>query len=72
MEPISPSPLVLDIQPTSSTSELKPLPDNLKYVYLEEEEKLPVINSTSLTAEQEHRLLNVLNHGVVYFTIIRG
>jgi len=60
VEPISPSPLVPDIQPASSTLELKPLPDNLKYVYLEEENKLPVIISTSLTAEQEQRLLQVL------------
>jgi len=53
VEPISPSPLVVDIQPPSNTLELKPLPDNLKYVYLEEKEKLPVIISTSLTVEQE-------------------
>jgi len=39
---------------------LKPLPDNLKYVYLEEEEKLFVILSTSLTTEQEQRLLGEL------------
>ena len=39
VEPISPSPLVPDIQPASSTPELKPLPDNLKYVYLEEQDK---------------------------------
>jgi len=60
LEPISPSPLVPNIQPASSTLELKPLLDNLKYVYLEEEDKLPIIISTSLIAEQEHRLLHVL------------
>ena len=60
MEPISPSPLVPDIQPASSTPELKPLLGNLKYVYLEEEDKLHVIISTSLTAEQEQRLFHVL------------
>jgi len=53
VEPISPSPLLPDIQPTSNTLELKPLPDNLKYVYLEEEDKVPVIISISLTTEQE-------------------
>ena len=37
LEPISPSPLVPNIQPASSTLELKPLPDNLKYIYLEDE-----------------------------------
>jgi len=60
MEPISPSLLVPDIQPASNTPKLKPLPDNLKYAYLEEEEKFSVIISTSLTAEQEQRLLHVL------------
>ena len=60
MEPISPSPMVPDIQPASNTPELKPLPNNLKYVYLEEEDKLFVIISTSLSAEQEQRLLRVL------------
>jgi len=50
VEPIS-LPLVPDIQPASNTPELKPLPNNLKYVNLEEEEKLPVIISTSLTTE---------------------
>ena len=49
VEPISPSPLVPDIQLASSTPKLKPLPDNLKYVYLEED-KLSIIISTSLTA----------------------
>jgi len=53
MEPISPSLLVLDIQSTSNTLELKSLPDNLKYVYLEEKDKMPIIISTSLTTEQE-------------------
>ena len=60
MEPISLSPLVLDIQPASSTPELKPLLDNLKYVYLEDDDKLPVIISTFLIAKQEQRLLHVL------------
>ena len=60
MEPISPSPLVPDIQPASNIVELKPLPDNLKYVYLEDKQKPPVIISTSLTTEQEQRLLHVL------------
>jgi len=36
------------------------LPNNLKYVYLEDEDKLPVIIFTSLTVEQEQRLLHVL------------
>ncbi|XP_045797211.1 uncharacterized protein LOC123891391 [Trifolium pratense] len=40
--------------------ELKPLPKNLKYAYLEENEKLPVIISSNLDCEQEEKLLEVL------------
>jgi len=40
--------------------ELKPLPENLKYAYLEDDDKLPVIVSTSLDADQEEKLLQVL------------
>ena len=47
------------VQP-SPTPELKPLPENLKYAYLEDNEKISVIISTSLTAEQEDKLLLVL------------
>jgi len=60
VEPISPSPPVLDIQLASNTPELKPLPNNLKYVYLEDKQRLRVIISTSPTNEQEQRLLEVL------------
>jgi len=60
VEPIFPSPLVLDIQPTPNTPELNPLPNNLKYVYLEDEQRLSVIIFTSVTTKQEQRLLEVL------------
>ncbi|PNX80521.1 hypothetical protein L195_g036523 [Trifolium pratense] len=42
--------------------ELKPLPENLKYAYLEENEKPPVIISSNLDCEQEQeeKLLQVL------------
>ncbi|XP_073133448.1 uncharacterized protein [Henckelia pumila] len=43
-----------------ATMELKPLPIHLKYVFLGENEKLPVIISSSLTGEMEARLLDVL------------
>ncbi|KAM0981411.1 hypothetical protein TB1_013764 [Malus domestica] len=42
------------------TLELKPLPSHLKYVYLGENETLPVIISTSLTAQEEGKLMRVL------------
>ncbi|KAM1013824.1 hypothetical protein ACFX2C_043896 [Malus domestica] len=44
----------------SPTLELKPLPSHLKYVYLGEDETLPVIISTSLTAQEEGKLVRVL------------
>ncbi|KAM1889595.1 hypothetical protein ACFX13_047560 [Malus domestica] len=40
--------------------ELKPLPDHLKYAFLGEEETLPVIVSSSLTALEEEKLIRVL------------
>ncbi|KAM2270608.1 hypothetical protein ACFXTI_038042 [Malus domestica] len=40
--------------------ELKPLPDHLKYVFLGDEETLPVIVSSSLMALEEQKLIRVL------------
>ena len=40
--------------------ELKPLPANMKYVYLGDNETLPVIISNSLTELQEEKLIRVL------------
>jgi hypothetical protein len=50
---------------TSSTAEqvkreLKPLPDTLKYKYLDPSESLPIIISSDLDEAQEQELLNVL------------
>ncbi|KAM1362812.1 hypothetical protein ACFX2H_027589 [Malus domestica] len=42
------------------TLELKPLPDHLKYVFLGNDETLPVIVSSSLTAHEEEKLVRVL------------
>ena len=39
---------------------LKPLPADLKYVYLEEDEQCPVVVSSTLTSDQEDSLLGVL------------
>ncbi|KAM2160666.1 hypothetical protein ACFX1Q_043734 [Malus domestica] len=49
------------------TLELKPLPSHLKYVFLGEDEMLPVIISSSLTAQEENKLVRVLKE---YKTII--
>ncbi|KAM2676301.1 hypothetical protein EV1_002983 [Malus domestica] len=46
------------IQPPSL--ELKPLPSRLKYVFLGEQETLPIIISSSLTAQEEDKLVRVL------------
>ncbi|GKF47843.1 hypothetical protein Tco_0141094, partial [Tanacetum coccineum] len=40
--------------------ELKPLPDNLEYVFMEEPSFLPVIISSQLTKEKEDKLVSVL------------
>ncbi|XP_073120574.1 uncharacterized protein [Henckelia pumila] len=49
------------------TLELKPLPTHLKYVFLGENDNLPVIISSSLTGEMEARLIDVLkNHKSVF------
>ncbi|XLT87226.1 hypothetical protein HN873_008979 [Arachis hypogaea] len=40
--------------------ELKPLPPHLKYAYLEDDQKLPVIIARELTSQQEEQLLDVL------------
>ncbi|CAL2271893.1 unnamed protein product [Prunus armeniaca] len=42
------------------TLELKPLPNHLKYVFLGDEETLPIIVSSSLTAVEEEKLVRVL------------
>ena len=46
------------IQPPSL--ELKPLPSHLKYVFLGEQETLPIIISSSLMAQEEDKLIRVL------------
>ncbi|CAN6697919.1 unnamed protein product [Malus baccata var. baccata] len=40
--------------------DLKPLPSHLKYIFLGENETLPAIISSSLTAQEEEKLLRVL------------
>jgi len=52
VEPILlPSPVLFDVQP-APTPEQKPLPENVKYAYLEDDEKLSVTISISLEAVQ--------------------
>nr|KYP39124.1 hypothetical protein KK1_039576 [Cajanus cajan] len=58
-EPLLPSLVPSDVQP-APTPELKPLLENLKYAYLEDDERFHVIISISLDADQEERLLHVL------------
>ena len=40
--------------------ELKPLPDNLKYVYLDENKIYPIIISANLSEQEEEKLLKTL------------
>ncbi|RDX90824.1 hypothetical protein CR513_27275, partial [Mucuna pruriens] len=46
--------------PHSPSTELKPLPDHLKYAYLDEQQHFSVIIVNNLHREQEEKLLNVL------------
>jgi len=45
---------------TPPNLDLKPLPENLKYVYLGDDETQPVIISNALKPEQEEKLVRVL------------
>ncbi|CAN6579371.1 unnamed protein product [Malus baccata var. baccata] len=54
---VPPSEEVIEMPPTL---ELKPLPSHLKYVFLGEDETLPVIISSSLTALEESKLVRML------------
>ncbi|KAM2805895.1 hypothetical protein COP1_046579 [Malus domestica] len=58
--------LPLVVQPPSL--ELKPLLRHLKYVFLGEQETLPIIMSSTLTAQEEEKLVRVLKE---YKTTIR-
>ncbi|RDX73489.1 hypothetical protein CR513_46901, partial [Mucuna pruriens] len=46
--------------PSLPPMELKPLPNHLKYAYLDSEQQLPVIIANNLLPEQEEKLLEVL------------
>lgn len=45
-----------------TTFELKPLPNNFKYAYLQEEDKLSVIIANNLQPDQESKLLSLLHN----------
>nr|URM60731.1 ZF-HD family protein [Gymnema sylvestre] len=59
VEEITPTRIVPSIQKPPSL-ELKLLPENLKYAYLEDGDKLPVIIANNLQPEQEAKLLSLL------------
>ncbi|CAN6718472.1 unnamed protein product [Malus baccata var. baccata] len=54
---VPPNEDVIEMPPTL---ELKPLPSHLKYVFLGDDETLPVIISSTLTAQEEDKLVRVL------------
>ena len=51
--------------------ELKPLPDTLKYAYLDEKKIYPVIISANLSKHEEKRLLKTLrmHHATIGYTL---
>ncbi|RDX94145.1 hypothetical protein CR513_23501, partial [Mucuna pruriens] len=50
----------IEESPSQPSMELKPLPNHLKYPYLDSEQQLPVIIANNLLPEQEEKLLKVL------------
>ena len=50
--------------------EIKPLPDNLKYAYLDEKEIYPVIISANLLEHEEERLLKTLKKHLLQLDIL--
>ncbi|RDX96291.1 hypothetical protein CR513_21077, partial [Mucuna pruriens] len=48
------------VPPHSPSTELKTLPEHLKYAYLDDHQKFPIIIANNLNREQEAKLLNVL------------
>ena len=56
----NPSERILPSLTKAPKLELKPLPDNLKYMFLGEANTLPVIISNDLSDEQEELLIRVL------------
>src|SRR3954466_4190747 len=51
--------------------ELKPLPDDLKYAYLDDKKIYPVIISSKLLGKEEERLLEILkkHRGSIGYTL---
>ncbi|RDY08593.1 hypothetical protein CR513_07164, partial [Mucuna pruriens] len=49
-----------DVSPPKPPIELKPLPDHLKYAYLGNKQKFPIIIASNLHREQEEKLLQVV------------
>jgi hypothetical protein len=51
--------------------ELKPLPDDLKYAYIDDKKIYPIIISSKLSGKEEERLLEVLrkHRGAMGYTL---
>jgi hypothetical protein len=51
--------------------DLKPLPDDLKYAYINDKKKCPVIISSKLSGKEEERLLEILrkHRGAIGYTL---
>ena len=51
--------------------DLKPLPDDLKYVYIDDKKIYPVIISSKLSGEEETKLLHILkkHRGALGYTL---
>ncbi|RDX65367.1 hypothetical protein CR513_55983, partial [Mucuna pruriens] len=51
---------LVDVVKIFEFSDLNPLPEHLKYAYLDDHQQFPIIITNNLNQEQEEKLLNVL------------
>jgi len=68
-EPIDPEPLDELLEPLKHPIELKPLPSRLKYVFLNNDQKYPVIISDKLSDEETYKLISVLENTMLLSVI---
>jgi len=63
--------LILDelLEPLKPPIELKPLPSGLKYVFVNNDKKYPVIISDKLSEDETYKLITVLENTVLPLVI---
>jgi hypothetical protein len=67
---VKPEPLDEFIEPPKPPTELKPLPADLRYAFLNNDQESPVIISDKLTQEESLRLITVLKKASLSFWLL--